>query len=122
MVVETAKLSSALDALIRCAATSANHSYSALMRGAIVRGLEKFEAIDMHVALAAFISAGEALGTFRRIKTISVITAANARVEPSFRVALCGRRPDRVKIPPAKFSPPSLSSRNPRGLNRSRSS
>ena len=62
MVVKSTKLPSALDARIRRAAPSANRSYSALMREAIVRGLEKSEAIDMHVALAAFIAAGEALG------------------------------------------------------------
>ena len=62
MVVKTAKLPSALDARIRRAAPSANRSYSSLMREAIVRGLEKSEAIDMHVALAAFIAASEALG------------------------------------------------------------
>jgi predicted transcriptional regulator len=62
MVVKTAKLPSALDARIRRAAPSANRSYSALMREAIMRGLEKSEAIDMQVALAPFIGAGEGPG------------------------------------------------------------
>ena len=60
MVVKSTKLPSALDALIRRAA-AANRSSSALMRDAIVRGLEKSEAIDMCGALAGFLGALEGL-------------------------------------------------------------
>lgn len=62
MVVKTVKLPTALDARLRRAARSANRSYSALMREAIVRGLEKSEGIDMSTALAGFIGAGEGPG------------------------------------------------------------
>ncbi len=62
MVVKTVKLPGALDARIRRAARAKNRSYSALMREAIVRGLDAGTGIDMGVALAGFIGAGEGPG------------------------------------------------------------
>ena len=53
MVIKTAKFPTARDARIR--------RYSSLARDAIVRGLEKSEAIDMCGALAGFLGALEGL-------------------------------------------------------------
>ena len=61
MVVKTAKLPTALDARIRHADPAAKRRYSSLVRDAIVHGLEKSEAIDMHSALAGFLGALEDL-------------------------------------------------------------
>jgi len=62
MVAKTIKLPGALDARIRRAARAQNRSYSALMREALVRGLEAGEGIDMGAALAGFIGAAEGPG------------------------------------------------------------
>ena len=62
MVVKTVKLPRALDARIRRAAQARKSTYSSLMREAIVRGLDRAEGIDMGVALAGFIGAGEGPG------------------------------------------------------------
>ena len=62
MVAKTVKLPRALDARIRRAAQAKKRHYSTVLREAIVRGLESPGGIDMRVALAGFIGAGEGPG------------------------------------------------------------
>lgn len=62
MVAKTVKLPRSLDARFRRAAQAKKRNYSTVMREAIVRGLESTEGIDMSVALAGFIGAGEGPG------------------------------------------------------------
>ena len=62
MVAKTVKLPRALDARIRRAAQAKKRNYSTVMREAIARGLETSEGIDMNIALAGFIGAGEGPG------------------------------------------------------------
>lgn len=106
MVVKTAKLPTALDARIRHAAPAAKRRYSSLVRDAIVHGLEKPEAIDVHRVLAGFLGAHEGPVDLSTTKNYVVPSSPNVLVETSIRGALCARRAARIGIAPAKFSHP----------------